>query len=121
VAKRRKGQVKQARVGKRFVDIAIVGMLLLAVYFAIFGGEYTVFQVGGLEELEQQSAAQLSVTEAEIDSLQAAAWELENDPEAIERVARESYGMVRDGEILYRFREPAPADSIEIDEPEEAK
>jgi cell division protein FtsB len=121
VAKRRRGQVKQARVGKRFVDIAIVGMLLLAVYFAIFGGEYTVFQVGGLEELEQQSAAQLSVTEAEIDSLQAVAWELENDPEAIERVARESYGMVRDGEILYRFREPAPADSTEIDEPGEVK
>ncbi len=26
--------------------------------------------------------------------------------EAIERVARERYGMIRDGEILYRFREP---------------
>jgi len=121
VAKRRKGQVKQARVGKRFVDIAIVGMLLLAVYFAIFGGEYTVFQVGNLEELEQQSAARLSVTEAEIDSLHAAAWELENDPEAIERVARESYGMVRDGEILYRFREPAPADSAESESHEQAE
>jgi len=119
VAKRRKGQVKQARIGKRFVDIAIVGMLLLAVYFAIFGGEYTVFRVGGLEELEQQSAAELATTEAEIDSLQAVAWELENDPDAIERVARESYGMVRDGEILYRFREPAPADSAERKDPEE--
>ena len=121
MAKRRKGEVKQARVGKRFVDIAIVGMLLVAVDFAIFGGEYTVFQVGGLETLEQESAAQLSVTEAEIDSLQAVAWELENDPDAIERVAREQDGMVRDGEILYRFREPAPPDSAEIDEPEEAK
>ena len=121
MAKRRKGEVKQARVGKRFVDIAIVGMLLFAVYFAIFGGEYTVFQVGDFEALEQESDAQLAATEAEIDSLQAVAWELNNDPDAIERVARESYGMVRDGEILYRFREPPPADSAEIDEPQEAK
>jgi cell division protein FtsB len=121
LAKRRKGQVKQARAGKRFVDVAIVGMLLLAIYFAIFGGDYTVFQVGNLEELEEASAAELVITEAEIDSLEAVAWELENDPEAIERVARESYGMVKDGEILYRFREPAPADSVKDDGPEEVE
>ena len=29
--------------------------------------------------------------------------DLENDPWTIERVAREEYGMIKDGEICYRF------------------
>ncbi len=121
MGKRRKGEVKQARVGKRFIDLSIVGMLLFAAYFAIFGGEYTVFQVSGLEGLEAERAAQLAATEAEIDSLQAVAHRLKNDPEAIERVARERYGMIRDGEILYRFREAPPPDSAAIDESKQAE
>jgi cell division protein FtsB len=102
--------------GRRFVDITIVGMLLLAAYFAVFGGEYSVFELRSLETLEQERAADLAVTEAEIDSLRAVAAQLENDPDAIEREARERYGMIRDGEILYRFREAAPPDSAPASE-----
>jgi cell division protein FtsB len=97
--------------GRRIVDITIVGMLLLAAYFAVFGGEYSIFELRSLENLEDERAADLAVTEAEIDSLRAVAAQLENDPDAIEREARERYGMIRDGEILYRFRESAPPDS----------
>ncbi len=97
--------------GRRFVDVTIVAVLLLAAYFAVFGGEYSVFELRRLENLEQERAAELAVTEAEIDSLRAVAAQLENDPDAIEREARERYGMIRDGEILYRFREAAPPDS----------
>jgi cell division protein FtsB len=86
-------------------------MLFLAIYFAIFGGEYTLFEIKKLEALEQERAAELASTEAEIDSLEAVAQMLEHDPAAIERVARERYGMIREGEILYRFREGAAADS----------
>ncbi|UCC49920.1 MAG: septum formation initiator family protein [Gemmatimonadota bacterium] len=90
-------------------------MLFLAIYFAIFGGDYTVFEIRKMEALEQERAAELASTEAEIDSLEAVAQMLEHDPEAIERVARERYGMIREGEILYRFREPAPRDTSTID------
>ncbi|UCC83987.1 MAG: septum formation initiator family protein [Gemmatimonadota bacterium] len=119
-AKSRKGKGKkrtrtprqQERTGgRRFIDITIVAMLLLAAYFAVFGGEYSVFELRSLENLEQERAAELATTGAEIDSLRAVAAQLENDPEAIEREARERYGMIRDGEILYRFREAAPPDS----------
>jgi cell division protein FtsB len=103
------------------VDLSIVGMLFLAVYFAIFGGEYTVFQLRRLEALEAESAAGLARTEAEIDSLQTVAARLEDDPDAIERVARERYGMIRDGEILYRFREGVPRAGAAIDEPPDAE
>jgi cell division protein FtsB len=103
--KTRKNQPVEDPAGKRFVDIAVVAMLLLAAYFAIFGGDYTVFDIGNIETLESERAAELAQTQAEIDSLQSVVAILESDPEAIERVAREDYGMIRDGEILYRFRE----------------
>ncbi len=102
--------------GKRFVDIAIVLMLFLAVYFAVAGGEYSVFEIGKLEALEQERAAELARTRAEIDSLRAVAILLESDPEAIEREARERYGMIREGEILYKLHDEPPADSTKIDE-----
>jgi cell division protein FtsB len=116
---RGKGKGKKTRTprqqqhtgGRRFVEITIVGMLLLAAYFAVFGGEYSVFELRSLETVEQERAADLAVTEAEIDSLRTMAAQLEDDPDAIEREARERYGMIRDGEILYRFREAAPSDS----------
>jgi len=102
--------------GRRIVDLTIVAMLALAAYFAVFGGEYSIFELRSLENLEEERAAELAGTEAEIDSLRAMAAQLENDPDAIEREARERYGMIRDGEILYRFREAAPPDSAERDE-----
>ena len=99
----------------------MIAMLGLAVYFAIVGGEYTVFEVGKLQTLQQESAAELTSTEAEIDSLTAFGARLRDDPIAIERVARERYGLIRDGEILYRFREIAPREEAPIDDEKEAK
>ena len=110
------------REGKRrthLVDVAIVAMLFLAAYFAVFGGEYTIFRIKGLESVEAGSESDLATTEAAIDSLRAVAAELESDPAAIERVARERYGMIRDGEILYRFREEATADTAARSKPRE--
>ncbi len=112
---------KKGKGGARFIDLTIVGMLLVAAYFAIFGGEYTVFELRKLEALEVRASAELAEVEAEIDSLSALAAELRDDPEAIERVARERYGMIRDGEILYRFQETPEASDDEIDEDKERK
>ena len=110
----RKRRKKRGKSGARLVDLSILGMLLLATYFAIFGGEYSIFELRRLERLDVSASADLAEVEAEIDSLSALASELRNDPEAIERVARERYGMIRDGEILYRFQEaPEPEDKID--------
>ena len=111
----RRGAARRERRGARFLDVVIVAMLFLAAYFAVLGGEYSVFEIRQLEALEEERAAELARTEAEIDSLEAIAQHLERDPAAIERVARERYGMIREGEILYRFRESAPRDTSRID------
>jgi len=83
---------------------AIVPILLLAtLYFAVFGGEYSVFEVRATRAHVGVEEARLAEVSAQIDSLAAWADSLANDPATIERVAREEYGMVREGETLYRF------------------
>ena len=95
------------RLERRLADFLVLGVLLLAAYFAVFGGEFSIFQIERLEALQAERAAELARTRARIDSLQQVVERLRQDETEIERVARERYGMIRDGEILYRFREPA--------------
>ena len=45
-----------------------------------------------------------------MDSLERAAKAIENDPRTQERVARESFGMIRKGEFLFRL---VPGDSLD--------
>jgi len=79
-------------------------LLLLAVLFAIEGGEF------GTSDLLRQRQAKAHLTR-EIDSLQLVVDSLERyrkgletDPAVQERIAREVFGMVRgDKEIVYRF------------------
>jgi hypothetical protein len=46
-----------------------------------------------------------------VDSLTRAANAIERDPRVQERVARESFGMIRKGEFLYKLVRPDSADS----------
>jgi cell division protein FtsB len=88
---------------KRFV---LPGLLALAVYWAVFGGEYSVFDVRRARQAREAQVAELERLRQEIDSLRAWTDSLENDPGTLERLARERFGMIRDGETLYRFAEP---------------
>ena len=89
-------------------------LLGLAVYYAVFGGEYSLLE---LQRVRQEMAVQgreLTRLRWEVDSLRAWADSLQNDSATLERVARERFGMIRDGEILYRLAEPqdTAADTI---------
>lgn len=75
----------------------------VALYFALFGGEYSVFELRGIRGSTASESADLERLRAETDSLRARADSLENDPATLERLARERFGMIRDGEVLYRF------------------
>ena len=90
----------------RLAKIMLPGLLLVAVYYALFGGEYSVFDLNRTRialETERVTSVEL---EAQIDSLVAWSDSLRNDPQTLERVAREQFGMIREGETLYRFAEP---------------
>jgi cell division protein FtsB len=88
----------------------LLGVLLLAgaAYFAVFGGEYDAFDLRRVRQeraLEEQRAAELAV---DVERLRAWRDSLDTDSATLDRIARERYGLIRDGERLYRF---APADS----------
>jgi cell division protein FtsB len=91
----------------RIAKLIVPGLLLAAAYYAVYGGEYSLF------DLRRQHAAvalerdTLAALQHQIDSLDAWADSLRSDSATLERVAREQFGMIRDGETLYRFAAPA--------------
>ena len=89
-------------------------LLGLAVYYAVFGGEYSLWELHRARREIDVQKGELAVLRQEIDSLRAWADSLQNDSATIERLARERYGMIREGEVLYRFAEPpdSAADTI---------
>ena len=78
-------------------------LLLVAVYYALFGGEYSLFELHAARAALDTERATLVEVEDRLDSLQAWADSLERDDATLERLARERFGMIREGETLYRF------------------
>ena len=77
--------------------------LVALVAFGILGGEYSTFDWLTLRRQVADERAAVRAIEAELDSLSKLARDLETSPAAQERAAREGFGMIRDGEILYRL------------------
>lgn len=96
--------------GWRLILTALVG---LALYYAFFGGEYSVFELSRARSDQVRAREELARLRSENDSLRAWVDSLENDSATLERLARERFGMIRPGEVLYRFAEPdtLPPDS----------
>ena len=93
---------------KRLILPALVG---LSVYFALFGGEYSVFEVRRVRVENLELEQRLIESERANDSLRTWAEALETDSATIERLAREQHGMIREGEVLYRIA-PPPSDAV---------
>jgi cell division protein FtsB len=82
---------------------AAAAALAFALYFAIQGGEYGtthLLELRGDVAREQEQVARLRIV---VDSLTRAAEAIRRDPRVQERVARESFGMIRKGEYLFRI------------------
>ncbi|HEU4570319.1 MAG TPA: septum formation initiator family protein [Gemmatimonadales bacterium] len=87
------------------VLLAVAGLAA----FALMGGEYStlgLYRLKGQLQDEQEAIAQLKVA---IDSLQRVDRAVRTDPRAQERIAREEFGMIRQGEYLYRV---VPGDTV---------
>ncbi len=75
-----------------------IGLLALAVW----GGEYGTADWITIRRQLADERARVAALHAELDSLTKLAHDLETNPAVQERVAREQFGMIRDGEVLYR-------------------
>jgi cell division protein FtsB len=89
---------------------AALAAIAFALYFAIQGGEYGTTDLLQLRDEEQQEGAEVARLQHVVDSLERAAKAIETDPRTQERVARESFGMIRKGEYLFRL---VPGDSLD--------
>jgi len=95
---------------KRGVRAAIRLVLIGTIaYYAVWAGEYSWFDLKTLRTEGDAANAAIAQLRVEADSLRAEVTALGEDPLVIERVARERYGMIRDGETLYRFVQARPA------------
>ena len=86
-------------------------LLIVAAYYAVFGGEYSLFELRGARAAVAEEQATLGQLQSQIDSLETWADSVRSDSATLERIAREQFGMIRDGETLYRFVPPEEADA----------
>jgi cell division protein FtsB len=87
---------------------AALAALLFMIYFGVQGGEYGTTDLLALRRQEASERAQVERLRHVVDSLERDAKAIETDLRVQERVARERFGMIRRGELLYRL---VPADS----------
>jgi cell division protein FtsB len=84
----------------RQVLLALVGLGMAA--YAVEGGEYGTMDLLALRKQVRAERVALDRLRHEVDSLQREERALAQDPRVEEKVARELYGMIRPGEILYQ-------------------
>jgi cell division protein FtsB len=89
------------------IVIARIVIVVLAAVFTLQGGEYSLWNWLELRRAEARETTAVAELEAAVDSLEKAAIAIETDPRVQERVARESFGMIKDGEFLFRVLPPS--------------
>ena len=89
---------------------ALLGLVVAGMAaFAAEGGEYGTVDLLRLKSQVRHEQISIVRLRDEVDSLTRVEKALTTDPATEERVARELYGMIRPGEILYQV---VPPDSV---------
>jgi cell division protein FtsB len=93
----------------------MVPLVAGAAYYAFFGGEYSLMEARKLERERGIEQQRLVETRREVTSLRARTDSLHHDSATLERIAREKYGLIKEGERLYRFVDSAGANPVRRD------
>lgn len=83
--------------------MAGIGGAVVLLLVAVLAGEYSTIDWLQVRTQLAQERDSVESMRAQVDSLGRVARALENDPVAQERAAREQFGLIRNGEILYRI------------------
>jgi cell division protein FtsB len=83
----------------------VIALAVIAggIAFGLLQGEYNAVSHWKIKRQLREAEREVAALQREIDSLAAYADSIESDSATQERVARERFGMLRPGEILYRF------------------
>jgi len=100
--KQRKGfSVAKLLRNKKILAGVLIGLPILS--YVLFGSHGIVQRVR-LESQKEELEAKVKAAEEENLLLEAESKALDSDKKAIEKVAREKYGMAREGETVYRVK-----------------
>ncbi|HET7251507.1 MAG TPA: septum formation initiator family protein [Gemmatimonadales bacterium] len=80
----------------------LTGAIVL-VLVAVLAGEYSTIDWLKIRSQLAQERDSVEALRTQVDSLTRVARALETDPATQERAAREQFGLIRNGEILYRI------------------
>jgi cell division protein FtsB len=86
---------------RRLLISLLVGLPILS--YVVFGS-HGIIQRVRLEAKREELEATIKAAEEETLRLEAESKALDTDKKAIEKVAREKYGMAREGETVYRVK-----------------
>jgi cell division protein FtsB len=95
--------------------LAAGGVVLAALYFFLLGGEYSFLDLWLIDRAQQSEVQELEALRADVATLQQRVDSLAHDSATLERIARENYGLIKEGERLYRFVEPDTAGSVSVE------
>jgi len=96
--------------------LAVAGLVLSGAYYALYGGVYSVMDIRSMRSDRADLIGSVDSLVSLTDSLVQRGDSLVSNPEAIERVAREEYGFVKDGELLVRFVPGSETDAPGLDD-----
>ena len=96
-----KSLLKRIFKNKRRSVLTLLGILFFS--FLLFANNGIIARVR-LEQRKTEMIEKVRQAEEETKQLQAQAKALEGDKKTIEKIAREKYGMVREGEKVYRVK-----------------
>lgn len=91
----------------------VVALLMLVA--AVQGGEYSTTDILALRAQEREEVERVRALRRVVDSLTRAAKAVETDPAVQERIARERFGMIGKGELLYRLIPDSGAGGRKLD------
>ena len=95
------GITKKVFKTRRRIVIVILGTLLIS--YVLFNNRGIVARVR-LEHQRQEMIEKVKAAEEETKRLEAYRKALDGDKKTIEKVAREKYGMAREGETVYKVK-----------------
>jgi cell division protein FtsB len=98
-------QARAERRRRAVVSAVLAFVILTALVLNFFLGDMGYVQFVSYKAAEESLLEQISKTRRENDLLRSEVGSLEKNPEAVERLARESLDMMREDEIIFKFKE----------------
>lgn len=94
--------VKLPGSGRIWRSVGLVVLVMLA-GIILFAGEKSLFKLISLYQEKDHLIARTETIRQENEKIKEQIKQLQSDPEAVEKIARDELGMVRPDEIVYRF------------------